>query len=167
MQHTKTRRFQPQARLEPAQQHWWQARKAHVLTITTRLIVSLAEVINRRKPGCREKNPVRRAPENAVHWKLSVCTGPTLWTLSSTGGRCSLEKQTRCSWHHTSLLLTSHTVHRLYTPGTPHITTVNATHGTQAVHTRDTTRHYCWCVTSHTIHRLYTPGTPHITTVGV
>ena len=78
MQHTKTRRFQPQARIEPAQQHWWQARKAHVLTITTRLIVSLAEVINRRKPGCREKNPVRRAPENAVHLKLSVCTGPTL-----------------------------------------------------------------------------------------
>ena len=27
MPHTKPRRFKPQARLEPAQQHWWQARK--------------------------------------------------------------------------------------------------------------------------------------------
>ena len=31
---TTARRFKPQARLEPAQQHWWQARKADVLTVT-------------------------------------------------------------------------------------------------------------------------------------
>ena len=29
-----TRRFKPQARLEPAHSHWWQARKADVLTVT-------------------------------------------------------------------------------------------------------------------------------------
>ena len=34
MSHTKARRFKPPARLEPAQQHWWQARKADVLTVT-------------------------------------------------------------------------------------------------------------------------------------
>ena len=28
--HTKARRFKPQARIEPVQQHWWQARKSHV-----------------------------------------------------------------------------------------------------------------------------------------
>ena len=34
MPHTTARRFKPQARLEPAQQHWWQARKADMLTVT-------------------------------------------------------------------------------------------------------------------------------------
>ena len=34
MPHTEIQRFKPQARLEPTQQHWWQARKADVLTIT-------------------------------------------------------------------------------------------------------------------------------------
>ena len=34
MPHTKARRFKPQARLKPAQQHSWQARKADVLTVT-------------------------------------------------------------------------------------------------------------------------------------
>ena len=37
MPHSKARRFKPQARLEPAQQHWWQARKADVLTVTPRV----------------------------------------------------------------------------------------------------------------------------------
>ena len=37
MTHTKARRFKPQAKLEPAQQHWWQARKADVLTVTPRV----------------------------------------------------------------------------------------------------------------------------------
>ena len=37
MPYTKARRFQPYARLEPAQQHWWQARKADVLTTTPHL----------------------------------------------------------------------------------------------------------------------------------
>ena len=32
MPHPTARRFKPQARLEPA--HWWQARKADVLTVT-------------------------------------------------------------------------------------------------------------------------------------
>ena len=32
--HTKARGFKPQARLKPAQKHWWQARKADVLTAT-------------------------------------------------------------------------------------------------------------------------------------
>ena len=37
MPHTKARRFKPQARLEPAQWHWWQARKADVPTVTPRV----------------------------------------------------------------------------------------------------------------------------------
>ena len=37
MPHTTVRRFKPQARLEPAQQHWWQARKAAVVTVTPRV----------------------------------------------------------------------------------------------------------------------------------
>ena len=32
--HTTTQRFKHQARLKPAQQYWWQARKADMLTIT-------------------------------------------------------------------------------------------------------------------------------------
>ena len=34
--HTTARNFKPQARLEPAQQHCWQARKIDVLTVTPR-----------------------------------------------------------------------------------------------------------------------------------
>ena len=37
MPHTKARRFKSQARLEPTQQHWWQARTADVLTVTPRV----------------------------------------------------------------------------------------------------------------------------------
>ena len=37
MPHTTARRFKPQARLEPAQQHWLQARKADMLTVTPRV----------------------------------------------------------------------------------------------------------------------------------
>ena len=37
MSHTNAQRFKPQTRLKPAQQHWWQARKADVLTITPRV----------------------------------------------------------------------------------------------------------------------------------
>ena len=35
--HTKARKFKPQPRLEPALEHWWQARKADELTITPRV----------------------------------------------------------------------------------------------------------------------------------
>ena len=34
MPHTKARQFKPRPRHEPAQQHWWQARKADVLAVT-------------------------------------------------------------------------------------------------------------------------------------
>ena len=34
MSHAKARRFKPQARLEPAPQHLWQARKTDVQTVT-------------------------------------------------------------------------------------------------------------------------------------
>ena len=37
MPHTTVQRFMSQARLEPAQQHWWLARKADVLTVTPRV----------------------------------------------------------------------------------------------------------------------------------
>ena len=41
MPHTKGRKFKPQSALEPAPQHWWQARKADVLTVTPRLAPSI------------------------------------------------------------------------------------------------------------------------------
>ena len=37
MPHTTARRFKSKARLEPVQQHWWQARKADMLTVTPRV----------------------------------------------------------------------------------------------------------------------------------
>ena len=37
MPHTNARRFKPQARLKPAQQHWWRARKADMQTVTPRV----------------------------------------------------------------------------------------------------------------------------------
>ena len=37
MPHTTTRKFKPQARLKPTLKHWWQARKADVLTVTPRV----------------------------------------------------------------------------------------------------------------------------------
>ena len=44
MPHTTARRFKTQARLEPPQQHWWQARKAGMLTVTP-LVASLGDSI--------------------------------------------------------------------------------------------------------------------------
>ena len=35
--HTKARKFKPQPRIEPSLKHWLQARKADVLTMTTRI----------------------------------------------------------------------------------------------------------------------------------
>ena len=46
MPHTTARRFKPKARLEPAQQHWWQARKADALTITPRAAPGLSAIIS-------------------------------------------------------------------------------------------------------------------------
>ena len=40
MPHTTARRFKPQERLEPAQKHWWQARKADMLTVAPRVVGS-------------------------------------------------------------------------------------------------------------------------------
>ena len=37
MPHTTVRKLKPQARLEPAQKHWWQARKVDMLTVTARV----------------------------------------------------------------------------------------------------------------------------------
>ena len=37
MPHTTARKFKPQVRLKPAQLHWWQARKADMLTVTPRV----------------------------------------------------------------------------------------------------------------------------------
>ena len=41
MPHTKARRFKPQARLETALEHWWQARKADKLIVTPRVAPSV------------------------------------------------------------------------------------------------------------------------------
>ena len=44
MPYTTARRFKPQARLEPARQHWWQARKADMLTVTPRVAPSIGGI---------------------------------------------------------------------------------------------------------------------------
>ena len=41
MLHTKAQKFKLQLRLEPALYHWWQARKADVLTITPHVALVL------------------------------------------------------------------------------------------------------------------------------
>ena len=41
MPHNTAQRFKPQARLKPAQLHWWQARKADALTVTPRVAPSI------------------------------------------------------------------------------------------------------------------------------
>ena len=46
MPSTKARRFKPQARLEPAQEHWWQAKKADVLTVTPRVAQMANSICN-------------------------------------------------------------------------------------------------------------------------
>ena len=46
--HIKARTFKPQARLEPALYHWWQARKADVLTTIT------PRVAPKRQHGIKE-----------------------------------------------------------------------------------------------------------------
>ena len=43
MPHTEARRFKTQPRLEPSQQHWWQARTADVLTVTPRVALSTGD----------------------------------------------------------------------------------------------------------------------------
>ena len=42
--HTTARRLKPQARLEPTQKQWWQARKADMLTVTPRVAPRTGEV---------------------------------------------------------------------------------------------------------------------------
>ena len=66
MPHTKARRFKPKARLKPAQLHWWQTRKADMLTVTPH-VTPIAEEICKRwqdlewnqlacsRPRCLEK----------------------------------------------------------------------------------------------------------------
>ena len=54
MPHTKPRRFKPQARLEPAQWHWWQARKADALIITSR--VAHTSPIPKASQGCTQSH---------------------------------------------------------------------------------------------------------------
>ena len=41
MPHTKAQKSKPQPRLEPTLEHWWQARKADVLTITPHIAPSI------------------------------------------------------------------------------------------------------------------------------
>ena len=43
MPHTEARKFQPQARLEPALYNWWQARKTDMVTITPRVTPDITE----------------------------------------------------------------------------------------------------------------------------
>ena len=44
MHHTKAKKIKPKPRLEPAHKHWWQARKADMLTIIPRLDPNLANI---------------------------------------------------------------------------------------------------------------------------
>ena len=59
MPHTKARQFKPQARLEPALSHWWQAGKADVLTITPRVAPLLYSFWSR---GVEEESTVPTLP---------------------------------------------------------------------------------------------------------
>ena len=52
MPHTEPRKFKPQSRLEPALKHWWQARKADVLTTTPR--VAPNEINEKQQEDVRE-----------------------------------------------------------------------------------------------------------------
>ena len=52
--HSKARRFKPQARLEPARQHLWQAMKADMLTVTPRVAPKQRQQLemHHQKPSC-------------------------------------------------------------------------------------------------------------------
>ena len=50
MPHATARRFKPQARLEPTQQHWWQARKTDEQTVTPRVAPSRSGRLTTRLP---------------------------------------------------------------------------------------------------------------------
>ena len=62
MPHTTARRFKPQARLQPAPQHWWQARKADMLIATPRvnILSLLTETSSRTSDGGRRGGGVQR-----------------------------------------------------------------------------------------------------------
>ena len=60
MPHTKARRFKPQARLEPAQQLWWQARKADVLTVTPRVALSIGGRLGKQTSRRANRYTTRR-----------------------------------------------------------------------------------------------------------
>ena len=56
MPHTTARRFKLQARLEPAQQHCWQARKADMLTVTPRVVQGSPRKTDAPEKGGLAKN---------------------------------------------------------------------------------------------------------------
>ena len=61
MPYTKARRFKPHARLEPAQQHWWQARKADVLTTTPHLAPKTCGTLRKACGTHRDRNTASQA----------------------------------------------------------------------------------------------------------
>ena len=65
MRHTTFRRFKPQARLEPTQQHWWQARKADVLTVTPHVtpVTALSAQQAKMEAATPRLQPVRQPPQ--------------------------------------------------------------------------------------------------------
>ena len=51
MPHTRVRKFKPQVRIEPAQQHWWQVRKADVLTFTPLVAPKVMQITAKMSSG--------------------------------------------------------------------------------------------------------------------
>ena len=60
MPHTTARRFKPQARLEPSQYHWWQARKTDMLIVTPRVATHVAGTLSNQQMTTILCYPVRR-----------------------------------------------------------------------------------------------------------
>ena len=83
MPHTKGRRFKPQVRLEPAQQHWWQARKTDMLTVRPTdgvlLIVAKMYMLSRfddfNFSFCIESNAQSQLPKQTEGLYFLGCVG--------------------------------------------------------------------------------------------
>ena len=69
MPHTTARIFKPQARLEPAQLHWWQSRKADMLTVTPRVAPTVTGLT---PPGERSTAKTGIKPRSAALWVDSL-----------------------------------------------------------------------------------------------
>ena len=71
MPYAAIRRFKPLERLEPGQQHWWQARKADALTVTPR--VALVRMVTSRVIADPVKGPAHAATFGYCNPQYRAC----------------------------------------------------------------------------------------------